>query len=67
MSTHSCIVCVTIFSTGGKFQPVLKFYIVTHSYSNRPFLRALGPATVVAVVVVVVVVVKYKSRHLIIK
>ena len=57
MSTRSCTVRVTIFS--------FKFYIVTHSYSNCPFLRALAPATVV--VVVVVVVVKYKSRHLIIK
>ena len=25
MSTHSCTVCVTIFSTGGKFRPVSTF------------------------------------------
>ena len=29
---------VTIFNTGGKF----KFYVVTHSYSSRLFLCALG-------------------------
>ena len=32
MSIHSCAVCVTIFSTGGKF---LEFYGVTHSYSSH--------------------------------
>ena len=27
--------CVTIFSTGGKFRPVSIFYVVTRSYSSR--------------------------------
>jgi len=30
------------FSTGGKFRPVSIFYVVTRSYSSRPFLCALG-------------------------
>ena len=38
MSTRSCAVRVTIFSTVQFF----KFYGVTHSYSSRPFLCALG-------------------------
>ena len=34
--------CVTIFSTGGKFHPVSIFtYIVTRSYSSHPFLCTL--------------------------
>ena len=37
MSTRSCTVRVTIFSTGNKFQ----IYLVTHSYSSQPFLCAL--------------------------
>ena len=32
---------VTIFSTGGKFRPD-PFYVVTRSYSGRPFLCPLG-------------------------
>jgi len=34
----ACTVCVTIFSTGGKFQPVSNF---TCSYSSRLFLYNL--------------------------
>jgi len=33
-------VCVTIFSTGGKFR-CFDFYVVTRSYSSHPFLCAL--------------------------
>ena len=33
---------VTIFSTGGKFRPAFDFYVVTRSYSSRPFLCALA-------------------------
>jgi len=36
-------VCVTIFSTGGKFRSVSKFYRVACSYSSCPFLCALVP------------------------
>ena len=36
----ACAVCVIIFSTGGKFRPVFFFYVVTRSYSSRPFLCA---------------------------
>ena len=55
MSTRNCTVCVTILVlvvNSNQFQ-ILR----TRSYSNCPFLRALGPATVVAVVAVVVVVI----------
>ena len=34
-------ICVTIFSTGGKFQLVWNFYRVTCSYSSCPFLCTL--------------------------
>ena len=38
----ACAGHVTIFSTGGKFRPGFKFYVVTRSYSSRPFLCILG-------------------------
>ena len=35
--------CVTIFSTAWReILPCFDFYVVTRSYSSRPFLRALG-------------------------
>ena len=37
----SCAVWFTIFSTGGKFHPVLNFHVFTCSYSSCPFLCAL--------------------------
>ena len=39
--SKACTVCVTIFSTGGKFH-WFQIYRVTHSYSSRPFLCVLG-------------------------
>ena len=43
MSSHSCAVRVTIFSTGGKYNipTSFKYYEVTCSYSSHPFLSAL--------------------------
>ena len=38
----TCTVGVTIYSTGGEIPPSFEFYIVTHSYSSRPFLSALA-------------------------
>ena len=39
----ACTVCVTILSTGGKFRSSwCNFYVVTRSYSSRPFLCALA-------------------------
>ena len=37
----ACTVRVTIFSTDGEIPPCFNFYIVTRSYSSRPFLCAL--------------------------
>ena len=37
-----CAGRVTIFSTGGNIPPGFEFYVVTHSYSSRPFFCALG-------------------------
>ena len=34
---------VTIFSTGGEIPPCFDFYVVTRSYSSRPFLCVLAP------------------------
>ena len=39
---HTYAVRVTIFSTGGEILSCFDFYIVTHSYSSRPLLCALG-------------------------
>ena len=41
----ACAGRVTIFSTGGKFRPVSKFYGVTPFYSSRPFLCTLVMVT----------------------
>ena len=45
MSMHSCAVCVTIFSNSSIIPTGFKF-TVTRSYSNHPFLCALGDYTI---------------------
>ena len=38
----ACTGRVTIFSTGGKLRTGLEFYVVTRSFSSRPFLCTLA-------------------------
>ena len=42
---HSLRSVCYYFSTGGEILPCFNFYIVTCSYSSRPFLCALEPHT----------------------
>ena len=50
MSTRSCALHVTIFSTGGKLR-LFQIHGVTCSYSSRTFLCALAEYIVVSVMV----------------